>query len=417
MAITILVKNPNAAHDGCRIHYRDIGDYLSREKKLEALHKAGSISSLTDWQVIDPDRHNDWTGLRSDVFAQFYAMGSKNVKAKLADTAIFGLYSLGLLTTRDAYIYNFSQYACNKNAQRMTENYRAAISEIEANPGLSVEAAAHRHSSNLKWAGNLKDNLKQRKTTEFEQGYIRKVAYRPFVAMNCYCDYIFIHRKHQMHKIFPESSSENRVIGVPGIGSKNQFSVLITDKMTDINLNESSAQCFPRYYYLKPEGALGTTNTLKGISEASERIDNISDTALGVFRERYRDETITKDTLFDYVYGVLHAPRYQEEFANDLSKQLPRIPFAPDFYAFAEAGEALGELHLGYERCERYPLEVVFAHGGEPQARHFRLTEKAMRFVDDDKTTLRINDHVSLSGIPVGASVRGQREDAARVVY
>ena len=73
--------------------------------------------------------------------------------------------------------------------------------------------------------------------------------------------------------------------------------------------------------------------------------------------------------LFDYVYGVLHAPRYCEEFANNLSKELPRIPFAPDFHAFAKAGKALGELHVGYERSERYSLELVFAHEGEPLPR------------------------------------------------
>ena len=82
---------------------------------------------------------------------------------------------------------------------------------------------------------------------------------------------------------------------------------------------------------------------------------------------------------------------------------IPRIPFAPDFYAFAEAGKALGELHLGYETCEQYPLELIFAHEGEPQPRHFRLTDKKMRFADDEKTTLRINEHVSLSGIPAEA--------------
>ena len=122
-----------------------------------------------------------------------------------------------------------------------------------------------------------------------------------------------------------------------------------------------------------------------------------------VFREIYRDDAITKDTIFDYVYGILHAPSYGTEFANDLSKMLPRIPFAPDFHSFADAGKALGELHLGYETCEQYPLELVFAHEGEPLPRHFLLTEKAMRFVDDEKTTLRINEHVVLSGIPAEA--------------
>ena len=49
VAITILVKNPNTAHDGCRIRFRDIGDYLKREEKLIALREAVSISGFGDW--------------------------------------------------------------------------------------------------------------------------------------------------------------------------------------------------------------------------------------------------------------------------------------------------------------------------------------------------------------------------------
>ncbi len=205
-----------------------------------------------------------------------------------------------------------------------------------------------------------------------------------------------------MDKIFPDSSSENRVICVPGIGSKKPFSALMTDTMPDLGFNEAS-QCFPRYRYRKPTDAPDATDTFQGIGEEPDRIDNISDTALRAFREHYRDDTITKDAIFDYVYGVLHAPRYREQFANDLSKLIPRIPFAPDFQAFAEAGGALATLHLSYETCEQYPLSVVSAHGEVPQPRHFRLSEKAMRFADEAKTTLIINEHVRLSNIPEAA--------------
>ena len=236
--------------------------------------------------------------------------------------------------------------------------------------------------------------------TEFDEEYVRKALYRPFVATNCYADFTFVNCKYQIDRIFPDGSSENRVICVPGKGLKNLFSVIMIDMMADLNLTEAGAQCFPRYYYQKSEQASGATYTFKGFGELSERVDNISDTALEGFCEHFHDDDITKDAIFNYVYGVLHAPRYCEEFANNLSKELPRIPFAPDFYTFAEAGKALAELHLGYERCERYPLELVFAHEGKPLPRHFLLTEKAMRFADDAKTTLRINEHVSLSGIP-----------------
>ena len=123
-------------------------------------------------------------------------------------------------------------------------------------------------------------------------------------------------------------------------------------------------------------------------------------TTLRAFQEHYQDNTITKDMIFDYIYGVLHAPSYRKEFANDLSKMLPHIPYAPDFHAFARAGAALADLHLNYETCEQYPLELVFAHVGEPQPHHFQLGPRAMRFADDEKTTLIVNEHIRLTGIP-----------------
>ena len=205
-----------------------------------------------------------------------------------------------------------------------------------------------------------------------------------------------------MDRIFPESSSENRVICVPGIGSKKTFSALITDTMPDLGFNEAS-QCFPRYRYLKPTDTSDLTGTFDGMDAVPDRIDNISDTALHAFRDHYGDDTITKDAIFDYVYGILHASRYREEFANNLSKMIPRIPFAPDFHTFAEAGALLASLHLNYETCEQYPLELVFAHAGEPQPHHFQLGTRAMRFANDEKTTLIINEHIQLSGIPEAA--------------
>ncbi len=135
------------------------------------------------------------------------------------------------------------------------------------------------------------------------------------------------------------------------------------------------------------------------------RIDNISDTALRAFRNHYEDDAITKDDIFDYVYGILHAPSYREQFANDLSKMLPRIPFAPDFYAFAEAGAVLASLHLNYETCERYPdLKVEPVKPSllwEEKPEHFLLGTRAMRFADKNtKDILIINEHVQLTGIP-----------------
>ena len=404
VAITILVKNPKAKHEGCKIHYRDIGDYLTRGQKLEALQEALSIKGFSDWQPIVPDRHYDWVDQRSEAFAEFYPMGSKETKAGKADDAIFRLYSLGLLTSRDPYIYNFSHEACAENARRMTQDYLDALSVLRENPKLTVDEAMSQHNSNIKWTGNLVDNLKQRKKTKFSSDYIRRVIYRPFVAANCYANHIFIHRKHQMDQIFPNSSSENRVICATGIGSKILFSAFMTDTLPDLELI-SKGQCFPRWQYPRPVDASNTTSEFQGFEEAPERIDNISDTALQAFQEHYSDDTITKDDIFDYVYGILHAPSYREQFANDLSKMIPRIPFAPDFHVFAEAGKALADLHLNYENCEQYrdlnvePLTPSLLWEEKPE--HFLLGKRAMRFADkQERTTLIINEHVCVSGIP-----------------
>ena len=408
VAITILVKNPNATHDGCKIQYRDIGDYLTREEKFDTLREKESISGFSDWQTITPNEHYDWIEQRSDTFAEFYPLGSEDTKKGIADKAIFRLYLRGLETTRDAYIYNFSHNACAENAERMTQDYLAARSKINENPELTANEAARNHSSNIKWSQELINRM-VRRITEYNESYIRKAAYRPFVATNCYADHTFLSRAFQMDQMFPESTSENRVICVPGKGSKKVFSILVVNTMPDLGFNDAT-RCFPRYQYPKPSDESDASESLLGIEDTPDRIDNISDTALRTFREHYNDDTITKDVIFDYVYGILHAPSYCEQFANDLSKMIPRIPFAPDFHAFAEAGKKLADLHLNYETCEQYPLSVEYPNISSPPTdledadpTLFLLTEKAMRFGDIERRTLIINEHVRLSSIPEDA--------------
>ena len=353
VAVTILVRNPEAAHGGCRILYRDIGDYLKREEKLAILREAGSIVGITDWQEITPDRHHDWIGQRSEAFQKLYPMGSKAAKAgEVGSDAIFKLYSRGLETARDTYIYNFSRNDCAENARAMVGDYLGAMQVREEHPEYTIDAATSRYSSNVRWDQALKDNLGQRKEVTYSPDNICTTQYRPFVKQHCYIENVLIHRKGQMDSIFPSADSENRAICVPGVGSTKPFSALMVDTMPDLELI-SKGQCFPRYRYVDRSG---TPRDLYDRPKV-ESIDNISDTAIDAFRVHYNDNTITKDAIFEYVYGVLHASGYRERFANDLAKELPRIPMAPDFSTFAEAGRTLAELHLNYETCDQYPLD------------------------------------------------------------
>ncbi len=416
VAITILVKNHNTKRSEYNINYRDIGGELRGEKKLGKLKETVSISGFNDWQLVKPNKYHEWIEQRSDAFTEFYPLGTKESKAGKTDDAIFRLYSLGWATNRDAYVYNFSRDILLEKARLMTEDYLTALSEFEttlkANPELlSNKNALHsvvlkitqRHNSNIKWNRELMNNLKRKKKTEFDDNYVRTVMYRPFVATNCYADYTFIHCKYQMDRIFPNSSSENRVICFPNKGARVPFSVLITDTMLDLNLFDSGSQCFPLYQYSVNANAL--TSTFNGTDDPPKRIDNISDTALHSFHEHYRDNTISKNDIFNYVYGILHAPSYREQFANDLSKMFPHIPYAPDFRAFSDAGKTLAELHLNYESCERYPHLKVAPRKldlfWEEKPEHFLLGTKPMKYREKNtKDTLFINDHVQIEGIP-----------------
>ena len=399
VAVSILVRNPDAAHEGCRILYRDIGDYLKREEKLEILRAAASVAGIPDWRGITPDRHNDWIGRRDEAFQKLYPMGSKEARSGKSRETIFGLYSRGLATARDAYVYSFSRKACAENARGMVRDYLGAMCSHEQNPELTVDEVARQHCSNLRWDGDLKSNLGRKRLIEYRAKNIRMSQYRPFVKQCCYVEYVLMSRKYQMDNIFPEAGSDNLAICIPGVGSTKPFSVLAVDTMPDLELI-SKGQCFPRYRFeRRDERQASLLDDLHDL----ERVDNITDAALDAFRTHYGDSAITKDRIFDYVYGVLHAPLYRERFANDLAKTLPRVPMAPDFHAFAEAGRALLELHIGYESCEEYPLEIESKTPADPGPAHFLIGTRSMRFADKEKTVLVVNDHVRVTGIPAEA--------------
>ena len=400
VAITVLVRNPNASHEGCRIHYRDIGDYLTREEKLKILSAAGSIAGVDDWQTITPNRHHDWIGQRDEAFQNLIPIGSKEAKSGRADGAIFGLFSNGYKTGRDAYVYNFSRDACAENARKMVGDYLGALRELEdsKDPDLSIDEVARRHSSNLRWDDKLKRRIQRRVIAKFSVDYVREVAYRPFVKQCLYADQTFSQRPGMTGVLFPAPDTGNRAICVPGVGSTKPFSALVVDTMPDLELI-SKGQCFPRYRYERRDEEQGE---LLDDAHGPKRIDNIPDSALAAFRAHYADGAITKDAIFDYVYGTLHASDFRERFANDLAKQLPRVAMADDFRAFAEAGRALAVLHLGYETCDEYPL-TTDAKIESPAAEHYRIGSRKMRYADDDRAVLIVNDYIRLSGIPAEA--------------
>jgi predicted helicase len=179
---------------------------------------------------------------------------------------------------------------------------------------------------------------------------------------------------------------ENRAIVVSDLGYRaNTFSALMSDRLADLHLVRSvdAHQCFPFYVYDE---------------DGTNRRENITDWALKQFRTHAGDKKLTKWDVFHYVYALLHHPGYRAKFADNLKKSLPRVPLAPDVKAFVAAGKALADLHVGYEGLEPHPLTFVWADGA---GLDYRVTDKMK--LSKDKTALRVNAALTLSGIPAEA--------------
>ena len=339
-----------------------------------------SVNGISTWQNVRPDHHNDWINQRDESFQKFFPIGDKLVKSGKSNDAIFHLYSNGLKTGKDGYMCNYSRVMCIESATNMVKDYSQAMEEFSSNSKShnSIESATRRNSSHIKWDSELKNKLKRSESVIFDPSKILLMQYRPFVKQFLYSEKVLIQRNYRMENIYPNPTSVNQLICVSGKGSKQDFSVLIVNQIPNTGLL-SACQCFPRYRYESV-----SDNQLQGIDSEQERVDNITDTALQKFRVNYQDKSITKDTIFYYVYGILHSPRYQTEFANDLSKGLPRIPLAQDFHEVSNAGHKLMELHLNYETCSEYPLELAIPHQREISTDIYKIGKK-MQFVDPEK--------------------------------
>jgi predicted helicase len=225
-----------------------------------------------------------------------------------------------------------------------------------------------------------------------------------------YYDPQFNHR--YKGKIYPTSDYKNVAIQVTGTGSSKEFSCLMVNVLPDLEVI-SKGQCFPLYWYEKADE---NDNKQVGLSFSGDsqaipdnngfvRHDGITDKALENFRTHYKDQSITKEDIFFYVYGILHSPEYRERFAADLKKMLPRIPFAADFQAFREAGETLAEWHLNYDRIEPYPLtEEAKAFVLDPET-FYRVHKMVFGKKDgkSDKSVIVYNANLTLRDIPLEA--------------
>ncbi|MGL4587181.1 MAG: DEAD/DEAH box helicase [Acinetobacter ursingii] len=413
IAISILVKKPKSEQQG-KIYFHDIGDYLSREEKLEKVAEFKSVQGIAaanGWTKITPDEHGDWINQRDDSFGEFISIGSK--KHDLMGL-LFNDYSSGLKTNRDAWCYNFSKIQLEANIKLSIHYFNEQSQKYKESNNAPIESFIEYDSKKFTWDVANKSDITKGKIYSFNFESMRIGLYRPFTKANTYLNRSLNNRVYRIPHIFPTNNHANLVISLTGLGTPKAFSCVISNVIPDIQAH-ANGQCFPLYLYeeVTREKRVGSSDLFDEsldltVTETKyERKDGISDEGLQHFQTAYPSEQITKEDIFYYTYGLLHSEEYRARYADNLTKELPRIPCvkkAEDFWAFSKAGRELAHWHLNYETIEPYKATLDTGSTPYSQLSDEDFYVEKMKFAKKgEKGTVVYNKHITIKDIPLEA--------------
>lgn len=394
IVIAILVKNPAAIQSG-QIYFHDIGDYLTREEKLEKISEFSSINGIEKshgWQKITPDAYNDWLNQRDDSFYDFIAIGNKKDKK---EKSFFQNYSNGVVTARDSWVYQYSNKKLRVNISDMINFYNnelSTLSRVGDLNGKDVGDLIDNNPTKISWTRALKNDLKKGRDLEFDDLSIYVSMYRPFIKCWMYFNRRLNEMVYQMPQIFPFPNSENVLITL-NVNPKKGFCVLLTDVVPDFHLL-GDVQCFPLYVYESSDTGVVRKNA----------IDN---DVLIEINSHYSLNNITNEDVFFYIYGLLHSNDYRATYKDNISKELPRIPLVKnidDFFVYSNSGRELAELHLNYESVEPYKADIDTGSLSYSQLGKDDFYVEKMKFAKKgEKDTVIYNSKIRIKNIPIEA--------------
>lgn len=416
-----------------KILYHAVPVPWRKEEKYAFLEKADSVSGVK-WKNLKPDKKQNWLDLGyREEFDDYLPIASHETKPGDAILPIFKEFSNGVKTHRDAFAVNFNRERVAKNMEAMIDAYNGQVDAYHRakKKPVKVEDFIDYASGRIAWSELLKKSLERGVKVEFDEKSIRLSNYRPFTSTWLYFDPVMNERRYGFPDIFPKHNSKNSVIWLK-VGSDWPMFALASDRICDL-MPQGGSQCFPLFTYSE---------------DGKERRDNITPKALTLFQIFYDDDGITRADIFHYVYALLHHPAYRTRYAENLKRELPRIPFIgcgcsreiaanktadgkvsraltsaatpatffplsavekmqgdakPDhnpeasailFHTFAAAGQKLADLHVNYESAKEFPLQRQ-----ENKEVKLDWRVEAMK-LSKDKASLFYNDFLTLSGIP-----------------
>ena len=365
VAIMFLIKKYKRDKSTCRIEYISMQDDWRKEDKLQWLTES-KLESIP-FEHIQPDKDNNWINLVENDWEEMIPVADKAVKSGIISKAIFKLFSLGVSTNRDEWVYDYDEKTLNRKMDYFINEFNTSVNSSEV-------------KYEIKWSSTLLSHYKNKAHLTHDPECITKTTYRPFTNMYYYSMNQCSDRLTANHlEMFGKQLDKPNILISSLYGERLCYTLLASDRLTNLALfSLDPIQSFPLYRY----------------DQDGNRYDNITDWALAEFRAHYADATITKTDIFHYVYAVLHHPAYRAKYELNLKRSFPRIPYYDGFRTWAEWGKELMELHIGFEAAEPYPLARIDTELDTLG------TPKAKLKADKEHGSIILDEITSLTGIP-----------------
>jgi predicted helicase len=377
-----------------KINYYQVEDFMTTQDKLKFLQEKKEISNIS-WHSITPDRHNDWINQRSDEYSKFISFGDKDTKGRQSE-ALFLDFTIGLKTSKDAWALNFSKSALIENINRYIDNYRQLLGEFK-NKKITLQDVKRVEHKIISWSNGVLQRFEKGKLLSYYKEDVCVVQYRPFAKRYGYRNEEIIERQCR-RTIFP-NNKPNISIATTNV-AQSSFTALLVDGIFDQHLLQGNA--YPLYVYREVSVAKDSGQRLLDFEEdlKGERVEAITDWALKHFQTSYKDNKISKESIFYYTYAVVSAPEFVLKYEQDARKSGPRLPLLQDFWKFEQIGRDLADLHLNYENYSKHPeLTIEFLNDKLRDSDLYKVTK--MTFSDNkDKKSIKFNDNIIISNIP-----------------
>lgn len=346
-----------------RIYYVRRPEMDTIADKLTWLSES-KIESI-DFDLIKPDKNQNWINQSDNDWDTLIPLIDKEAKSGKSEEALFKIFSSGIKSQRDEWVYDFSQPNLQAKMQYFVEVYEKSRANNY-----------HKDRYKIKWDRELSKYLQSGISKKFEYPKIITAQYRPFIKSSFYFDKHFTGQPYQWFEIFA-NDKPNRYIAINSPGNPKDFFCLPSNTVCDLHYTGDS-QCLPFYTY-----------------KNGDNQNNITDWGLQQFITHYGNSAISREAIFHYVYAVLHYPAYRQKYELNLKREFPRIPFYTHFEQWAAWGKRLMELHIDYENVAPYPLTAKTV--GDKEA------PKAKLKADKEAGTILLDENTELSGIPTTA--------------